>query len=156
MDDFDFLVGRNWHVRNRVRVERLANCDEWTEFDARLLDVRKILGGLGNIDRFSARRDGKPFEAVSLRLFNPSSGLWTIYWADNVSATLTEQVTGRFVDGVGEFLGRETYRGQTVELRFRWTDVTERSPRWEQAYLDESTGEWETNWIMRFTELETR
>jgi hypothetical protein len=151
MDDFDFLAGKRWDVKNRVLKDRLAGSTEWTEFDAQLLDFRKILGGLGNIDRFVGTRDGQPFEAISLRIFNPKTEEWTIYWADTVSATLNEQVTGRFRAGVGEFLGRESYRGRPVELRFRWTDVSRDSARWEQAYFDEERGAWETNWIMEFT-----
>ena len=151
MNDFDFLVGKDWDVRNRVLKERLVGCDEWTEFDARLLDVRRILAGLGNIDRFVGTRDGKPFEAISLRLFNPETGLWTIYWADTSSAVLTEQVVGKFRSGEGHFEGKETHDGKDVRLRFHWSDMTERSARWEQAYFDEAREHWETNWVMEFT-----
>ncbi len=149
--DFDFLIGTDWNVRNRVLAERLAGCDEWTEFDARLLDVRKILGGLGNIDRFVGTRDGESFEAISLRLFNPQERTWTIYWADTVSAVLTQQVVGGFESGVGRFSGNEIHDGRNVQLRFLWTDVTESSARWEQAYFDADRDDWETNWIMEFT-----
>jgi hypothetical protein len=152
MNDFDFLVGKEWRVKNRVLKERLVGASEWTEFDARLLDVRKILGGLGNIDRFVGDRDGQSFEAISLRLFNPATGKWTIYWADTSSATLTQQVVGSFDSGVGELLGSESFQGKDVKLRFRWTDVREHSARWEQAYFDEARDAWETNWIMEFTE----
>lgn len=152
MNDFDFLVGKEWDVRNRVLKQRLVGSTEWTEFDARLLDVRKILGGLGNIDRFVGSRDGAAFEAISFRIFNPKTRDWTIYWADTNSAKLTEQVVGRFESGVGEFLGQEMFAGRRVRLRFRWSEIGEHGARWEQAYYDEERETWETNWIMEFTE----
>lgn len=140
---------KDWAIRNRVLEERLAGCDRWRELDARLTDVRTVLGGLGNIDRFSAERDGKPFEAISLRLWNPAAEEWTIWWADSRTVRLEKQVRGRFESGTGNFFGERLLRGRTVKVRFRWSEIEERSARWEQAYL-EATGEWETNWIMEF------
>ena len=148
--DFDFLLGKNWDVKNRVLVERLAGSDEWTEFDAELVDGRRILGDLGNVDRFIGTRDGQSFEATSIRIYNPQTRRWTIHWVDTLTTTLTEQVTGGFEQGVGTFHGEETYRGRPVKLRFRWTDVTEQSAHWDQAYFDEANQTWETNWIMEF------
>lgn len=151
MNDFDFLVGKDWDVKNRVLKRRLVGCDEWTEFGAQLLDVRKILNGLGNIDRFVCTRDGEPFEAISLRMFNPESRKWTIHWADTSSAMLTEQVVGEFRSGEGHFEGTEICNGKQMQLRFHWSEMTESSARWEQAYFDEVREVWETNWIMEFT-----
>jgi len=148
--DFDFLFGHEWRVENRVLRERLAGCTEWDEFSARLSDVRPLLGGLANCDRFSGVRDGKPFEASSLRVFDPTEETWHIYWLDTLRYRIEPQVSGRFVDGVGELYGQDRFEGRTVDLRFLWTDVDGPTPRWEQAYRDPSTGEWETNWVMEF------
>lgn len=150
MDGFDFLIGKDWAIRNLVLEERLAGCDRWQEFDARLTDVRKILRGLGNIDRFSAERDGRPFEAISLRLWDPAAEQWTIWWADSRTVRLEEQVRGGFTDGIGDFFGETVHRDRKVKVRFRWSEIEDRSARWEQAYLGETTGEWETNWVMEF------
>ena len=149
--DFDFLIGHTWNVKNRVLPTRLSGSSEWTEFDAVLDDVRKIAGGYGNVDRFKAVLGGEPFEGNSLRLFDPKVEEWTIYWVDSRDVELRKQVTGSFVNGVAELLGEELYRGKTVKMRFIWSEITPSSARWEQAYLDASSGEWETNWIMEFT-----
>jgi hypothetical protein len=61
---------------------------EWSEFDARS-DVEPVLNGLGNIDRYSAVRTGESIEGVTLRLFNPATGEWSIHWADTVRRGIT-------------------------------------------------------------------
>lgn len=76
--DFDFLVG-GWTIRNRKLKEPLVGCDEWDEFGA-TQNLRQILQGFGNFDIFSTELDGKPFEGFTLRLFDPQTHLWTIYW----------------------------------------------------------------------------
>jgi hypothetical protein len=77
-NDFDFLIGK-WTIHNRKLKTRLNNSTEWTEFEA-AAECRTILNGFGNIDSFQTVFDGKPFEGMSLRLFNPKTRLWSIYW----------------------------------------------------------------------------
>lgn len=149
--DFDFLLGKKWKVHNEVLEERLVGSTDWKEFEAVLVDARTIVNGLGNVDSFQAVLDGKRFEGNSIRLFDAKTNEWVIYWVDSKNPELRLQVRGKFEGGVGEFHGEEVYRGQTVRMRFLWKDISENSARWEQAYLDETTGEWETNWIMEFT-----
>jgi hypothetical protein len=79
--DFDFYQGK-WKLHNRKLKERLNNCTEWTEFES-TQEMYKVLNGLGNIDNYLATFDGVPFEGMSVRLFNPKTKLWTIYWADS-------------------------------------------------------------------------
>ena len=79
--DFDFLTG-GWKIRNRKLKKPLSGRDEWDEFDA-TQNLRQVLHGSGNFDIFSADLDGKPFEGFTLRLFDPKTRLWTIYWADS-------------------------------------------------------------------------
>ena len=149
--DFDFLMGKEWKVRNIVLKQRLVDCSEWVEFEAKLSDTRKFLDGSANMDKFYGYRNGEYFEAASIRIYNPQKDLWTIYWADNQGFEVTPQAVGHFKDGIGEFYGRERFKGEMVKLRFLWTDITEASAHWEQAYYDEDHDEWETNWIMEFS-----
>src|SRR5688572_30905912 len=80
-NDFDFLIGK-WNIRSRKLNSRLTGCTDWTESPARG-ECRKILTGMGNIDSFETETDGKKVEGMALRLFNPKSRLWSIYWADS-------------------------------------------------------------------------
>lgn len=108
------------------------------------------------MEQYVAGSDGKPFEGLSLRVYKPADDQWTIYWMDTRRLRMIEQVVGRFEDETREFYGYggELYNGEPVKMRFVWKDVTENSARWEQAYLDEARGAWETNWIMEFTRIE--
>jgi hypothetical protein len=146
--DFDFLFG-SWTVHNRFLNGRLRNSTEWSEFEARA-DAEPVLNGLGNMDRFSAVRAGESIEGITLRLFNPSTGEWSIYWADTARpGTFLPPMIGRFDGDVGQFFGDELVDGKRVLCRFLWTRSS--SPRWEQAFSDDGGKTWETNWIMTFT-----
>ena len=118
--DFDFLFG-SWTIHNRYLKGRLRHSTEWMEFDARS-HVEPLLDGFGHLDRYNAVRDGSPFEGITLRLFNPTTGEWSIHWADTARArTLLPPMIGRFIGGVGEFYGDETVDGRKVLCRFLWT-----------------------------------
>ena len=102
--DFDVIFGE-WRILNCKLEDPLADSSEWMEFDA-TVDVRPILGGLGNVDLYSAPDfPGRPgYEGFGLRLFDPETGLWRIWWASTVGrGMLDTPVVGRFRDGEGRF-----------------------------------------------------
>ena len=149
LHDFDFLMG-SWRVHNKCLKEKLQGSSEWIEFEG-FSDVKSLLNGMGNLDQFSAKRDGESIEGISLRLFDPASGKWSIYWADSVRAGILQPpMVGRFDGLSGEFLGAEEAGGKPVLCRFRW-DSSQASPRWEQAFSPDGGQSWETNWIMTFS-----
>ena len=147
--DFDFWLG-SWKVHNRRLRERLADSDEWDEFEA-TATARPILDGLGNEDEFRTDWNGG-FVGMSFRFFHPTTGLWAIYWADSRrSGLLDPPVIGAFDGDVGTFEGQDTFRGRPIVVRYTWSGVTTPTPRWEQAFSDDGGETWETNWVMDFT-----
>jgi hypothetical protein len=147
---FDFLIG-SWRVRNRRLAERLKGCADWEEFESSC-HVRTILGGLGNMDEFTMERVSGRVLAVTLRLFNPITGEWSIYWAASTgNGRLDVPMVGRFEGTRGEFFSQEVFEGRHIFNRFIWTVETPDSCRWEQAYSADGGKTWETNWIMEFT-----
>lgn len=154
--DFDFLRG-TWKVRNRFLVGRLRESNQWIEFDAKV-KCRPMLDGLANIDEFVAVREGKRVIGMSLRIFDPATSQWTIYWSDNqLPGTLQPPVRGRFSAEGGEFLGTDQHPpgpgGKPVRVRYRWSETRTPKPRWEQAFSPDQGRTWETNWIMIFTRI---
>ena len=72
-NDFDFFEGKS-NVRNRKLVSRFSDCTEWIEFPS-TQEMYMILNGIGNIDNFLTVLDSKPFEGMTVRLFNPATKL---------------------------------------------------------------------------------
>ena len=152
--NFDFLIGK-WSVLNKRLKERLRNSNNWEEFDAEM-ETKPILNGLGLMDEMKSSHFGDEFIGLSIRMLNPKTNEWKIYWADteNPELLLKEQVVGKFENGIGEFFGEEMYQGKKMKLRFVWKKESINTAQWEQAYYDELNKQWETNWIMIFTAIE--
>ncbi|MGC7100562.1 hypothetical protein ACPZ19_38285 [Amycolatopsis lurida] len=142
---FDFFTGE-WLVANRRLTSPLTGSTTWTEFDGRTR-AWQLFGGAANLDEITMTDQG--WTGLSLRLLDPATGDWWIYWVNSRDGKLTPPVTGRFVNGRGEFHGEDEHDGKPVQVRFRWTGVTTGTPRWEQAFSADGAV-WETNWIMDF------
>jgi len=150
--DFNFLFGK-WAVHNRVLGTRLQNAHDWCEFGA-TFECRS-LGRLGNIGHFQALCDGEPVEGVSIRLYNPMNGEWTMRWADtHRPGTMQPPVAGRFERGSAIFYGNAFYDARPVRVRVIWTRGPR--PRFEQAFSTDRGQTWETNWFMSFTPAATQ
>jgi hypothetical protein len=150
--DFDFFHGR-WRGRNRRLMERLAGCQEWTEFDS-TVECWPMLGGLANVDEYKSEHL-PGFVAMTVRVFDPKAQQWAIYWADNRYGTLDPPMRGAFEGDLGIFFGADFHQGRAVLCRFLWRrgTPTNPGPRWEQAFSADGGQTWETNWTMDFTRL---
>lgn len=147
--DFDYLVGR-WSISNRTLKEPLSGRDAWEEFDA-TQELRQVLLGLGNVDVFRTALGGKPFEGLTVRLFDPRTRLWTIYWADSNGMTLDDGKVGSFDGDQGDFYGREVVSGREVVVRFHWDKRDPEAPIYSRAFSADAGGAWEWNWYSHFT-----
>jgi hypothetical protein len=148
-NDFDYLVG-NWNIRNRALKEPLSGHDEWQEFDA-TQELRPILLGRGNFDIFHTEFDGEPFEGLTVRLFDPQTRLWTIYWADSNAMKLDDGKVGSFDGDIGEFFGREVVAGKDVIVKFHWDKRKPDAPIYSRAFSADGGGTWEWNWYSSFS-----
>ncbi|HWV71552.1 MAG TPA: hypothetical protein VN040_07555 [Pseudosphingobacterium sp.] len=146
--DFDFLVGK-WKMYNRRLNKRLENCKDWTEFIS-FDENQKILSGTADMDTYSTTEmpglEGKHFEGLTLRLFNPQTKLWSLYWvASNVGA-LDPPVVGSFENNVGHFFTKDIINGKKVIVMFRWDARNKERPIWSQAFSLDKGKTWEWNW----------
>ena len=146
--DFDFLAGRWTVIHKRLR-RRLAGDTNWDEFSG-LCESRPVVGGLANIDDNYLEPPAGSYRAATLRLFDPGTRLWSIWWIDSRSMRLEPPVHGRFENGVGTFFGDDSHDGRPIRVRFLWSGIGPESAKWEQAFSPDGGAQWETNWIMQF------
>lgn len=151
--DFDFIIGK-WRVRHHTLAGRLVGATEWSIADAVDI-VHPVFCGLGNIGKFMRLVDGVLYEGMPTRLYDPNIGKWRIYWLDNIDHRMEPAVIGGFKNGEGLFIGDDVLRGDPIKVRFRWTDITPVSARWDQAFSSDGGTTWELNSIMEFSRDET-
>jgi hypothetical protein len=144
--DFDFFEGK-WDLHNKKLKTRFNNCNEWAEFFS-TQEMYKILNGIGNIDNFLADFEGEKFEGMTIRLFNPKTKLWSIYWADSNNGILDSPVVGSFENNVGHFFTKDVFEGKEIIMAFRWDARDLNNPIWSQACSLDKGNTWEWNWYM--------
>lgn len=148
--DFDFLVG-SWNVKNRMLKARLSNNNDWLEFES-TIDMHKTLNGLGNVEMYKSSNNGKPFEGMAVRLFNPKTRLWSVYWSDTNNVVIdSNPVVGSFDGGVGKLYASDTFNGKPVVSLYQWDSRDPQKPLWSQALSADNGKTWEWNWYMTLT-----
>lgn len=145
-EDFDFYEG-NWIIKNRKLKNRLCNSDDWVEFEAKQ-EMKIILLGLGNTDNFIADFDGEPFEGRTIRLFDPKTRLWSMYWTDSSNSILQPPTIGSFEGAKGKFYCKDIFKEQDIIVEFLWDKSDPCNPIWSQSFSIDLGKTWETNWYM--------
>jgi len=148
--DFDFFLGK-WHGAIRKLADTTdRDCAEWVELEA-VCDCAPILGGLGNFET-SAMRPGA-IEGATLRLFEPSTGLWRIWWmSSRLPGVLDAPVAGGFDGGRGVFEGPDDFDGVPVLVRYEWDRLAADRVRWAQRFSWDGGAAWDDlNFITMWT-----
>ena len=94
-----------------------------------------------------------PFEGMTVRLFNPKTKLWSIYWADSNEGKLDPPVLGSFENNVGHFITKDKFNNKDVLVIFRWDARDKDNPVWSQAFSEDKGNTWEWNWFMYMTRI---
>jgi hypothetical protein len=165
--DFDFLYGK-WKMPNHRLTKRLAGSHEWVDFIT-CDEASPLPGGLGDIDYLKSSY-WKDFVGMTVRTYDPKTGLWRIYWVDNrfSEGVIQPPVVGKFEGNVGIFEGPDKFNGTPIIVRFTWavnprslqaSDQWEKalnpenSPvvaKWHQDFSSDGGKTWETNWYNEF------
>jgi hypothetical protein len=146
--DFDFLVG-SWKFHLKRLKRRLAGSTEWVEFDGTTV-CRKALDGRAEVEEMNVESADKHIhiQGLALRLYNPESHQWSIYWANAADGVLEQNpMVGQFSNGRGEFYNQQVYEGRAIYARFVWSGINTNSPHFEQSFSADGGKTWETNWI---------
>jgi hypothetical protein len=147
--DFDFEFG-TWKARLSRLDRPLTGSTTWLEYEG-VSVVRKLWDGRANIGELAVNGPGGRIEGLTLRLYNPQTRQWHISWANARDGMLGEAMTGGFSNGRGEFFGEELLEGRVILVRFVFSEIAERSFRFEQAFSNDWGRTWEVNWKAAFT-----
>ena len=107
----------------------------------------KVWDGRANMDTIEADGPTGHLEGLTLRLFNPQSHQWSLYWANSKIAKLDPPQVGEFKNGRGDFYAQDTINGRTILIRYDWTNLTTSTPHFEQSFSDDGGKTWEVNFI---------
>jgi len=143
--DFDFEIG-SWNIHLKRRLNPLTGSDKWVEFDGTSV-TRKVWDGRSQIEEFETDGAAGHIEGLTLRLYNPQSHQWSLYWANSKIAKLDPPQVGEFKNGRGDFYAQDTINGRTILIRYDWTNLTTGTPHFEQAFSDDGGKTWEVNFI---------
>lgn len=148
--DFDFLMG-NHNVHHKLLTARLEGASTWIEFDG-THEMQPLLAGKGNLEQHKMTdTKGNAIEGVAFRLFNPTTRLWSIYWADSKTVTMDVPVVGSFQNRIGYFYTKDIFNNKPVIIQFKWDASNPEQPVWSQAFSADNGETWEWNWHMYFT-----
>ncbi len=145
--DFDFELG-SWKIHlKRLQHPLSGATPTWIEFDGTSV-TRKVWDGRSQIEEFEVDSPTGHIEGLTLRLYNPQSHQWSLYWANSkVGAMGGPPNVGEFKNGRGEFFCQDTFNGRMILVRYVWSDITPNSAHFEQSYSDDGGKTWEVNWI---------
>ncbi len=147
--DFNFLIGK-WKMDHRRLNKRLENCKDWTEFESTDSNY-SILSGAADMDIYRTTEmpgmEGKLFEGATLRLFDPATKLWSLYWVASNKGVLDPPVVGSFENNIGHFFAKDTFNGKPIIFVFRWDIRNKDKPVWSQAFSADNGKTWEWNWF---------
>jgi hypothetical protein len=143
--DFDFNIGA-WKTHISRLVNPLSGSKTWVQYDGTHV-VRKVWNGGANIGVLEIDGPGGHIEALSLRLYNPTTHQWSLNFARGTGGTLGVPMYGEFKNGRGEFIDQETYKGRAILVKNVWSDITPNSCRSVWSYSADGGKTWEVNWI---------
>ncbi|WP_394846269.1 hypothetical protein LZC95_02245 [Pendulispora brunnea] len=145
--DFDWAPG-SWTLANRRLKARNVGSHEWEEFPS-YNRTSQYLGGMVNIDQMDMPTKG--FSGLTLRVFNPETRQWSIYWINSKVGRMDPPQVGGFTGNRGEFYGEDVDNGHPVKVRYIWTKTGPDTAHWEQAFSYDGGRTWETNWMNDLT-----
>ncbi|MGD0295655.1 MAG: hypothetical protein ABSE86_00980 [Bryobacteraceae bacterium] len=151
--DFDFEIG-TWKQRlKRPLLNPSKGSTTWVEFKGTIVG-RKVWNGRATLDEFEVEGPAGPIEGLTLRLYNPQTHQWSLYWADSKAGTISGPPNiGEFKNGRGEFFCQDIVDGRYILVRYVWSDITRNSYNLEQSYSYDGGKTWEVNWISIMTRV---
>jgi hypothetical protein len=147
--DFDFTIGA-WKTHITRLQKPLSGSTTWIKMEGSKIE-RKIWNGRAHLEEIEADGPTGHMQGLTLFLYNPRAHQWSQTFASSGDGTLGSPLIGAFKNGRGEFVGQDTFNDKTILVRAIWSDITQDSHKFEQAFSDDGGKTWETNFIASLT-----
>ena len=140
--DFEPLLGR-WSFHLKVRLK--PGSTQWTDYTGPG-ECIPLWGGRAQLDTINLEGPTKHIEGLTVRLFNPKTHEWRLYWANSRDGLIVVPQIGQFKAGHGEFYAQDQDAdGKTILNKFDWSAMTSK-PHFEQSFSFDGGKNWEVNW----------
>jgi hypothetical protein len=142
--DFEPLLGRSsFHLKVR---KALSGSTQWVNFTG-FGNCTPLWHGRAQLDTIDLEGPTKHIEGLTVRLFNPKTHEWRLYWANSRDGLVVVPQIGQFKAGHGEFYAQDVLDDKNVLVKFDWSAMMSKSPHFEQLYSNDGGTHWEANWI---------
>jgi hypothetical protein len=149
--DFDPLIG-SWKYHLKCRMHHLTGSTTWVELEGTGV-CYKLWNGRAQLDTIEVDGPTGHIEGLTLRLFNPHSRQWRLYWANSKDGAVAVPQIGQFKNGHGEFYAQDELDDKSIFIRYDWTKLETDCPHFEQSFSDDGGKTWEVNWVTDQTRL---
>ena len=150
--DFDFEIG-TWTIDMKRLQHPLSGSTTWTHPEGYTHIVQKVWGGQASLAQLANDRPSPHFDGLMLRMYDPRSHEWRVYWGSSKTGTLDEPLIGHFANGRGEFVMHDTYEGKPILARVVYSNITPTSFRTESSFSADDGRSWEPNLVQTFTRV---
>ncbi len=144
---FDFWIGA-WDVNLRVKQAD----GTWKDQHQSIAHIHSILDGSAILELWEEQGRPNGILGYSLRYYDADLDQWVLWlnWP-GLNRSGSSSLKGQFRHGRGEFFSRSGTDSTAVISRYTFSDVTENSLRWDDAFSRDGGKTWTNNWIMEFT-----
>jgi hypothetical protein len=146
--DFDFQFGA-WKVSVQRLLHPLGPHATWVRYEGTHV-VEKVWGGKANLGVLELQGPGGHVEGLSLRLYQPQAGQWSVIFINSSDGIAGNPSYGGFAHAVGRFYDQATIDGQAVYERTTTSDIQPNSYRDDIALSTDGGRHWKNVWIASY------
>lgn len=155
MQELAWFIGE-WDVKSHLLMD--ADKDEWLDEDLHTIHTYE-LGGHLIFEHFFGPLGGEPFEAWSLRRYNPNTSKWEQRWVDTAPGGFAHW-TGTYADNqfigfANRFLDDEGNVKGDNAVREVFDNITENSYSWRYEETKDGGQKWKVTWTLEYTRAES-
>ncbi len=148
--DFDFEIG-TWAINVKRLQHPLSGSITWVSPEGYSHIVQQVWGGNASLAQLANDRPSPHYDGLMLRMYDPHTHQWRIYWGSSKTGVLDAPMIGHFTSGRGEFFVHDTYEGKPILVRLVYSNITPTSFRTETAFSADEGKTWEPNLVQTFT-----